>query len=136
MYTRRFKKLGFCGNEFYSHVLYTKIRIQSLSCVTFFNVTYYMRTQPWCLWTLTNLEFEQFLHFSFFEKYFKTFFFLFFCKLATYIKNTANIKYVSINKKGQWWLQFSNTASLHTMYRNIFNILYFSYSVGFIHKIF
>ena len=40
----------------------------------------------------TKKEFEQFLHFSFFEKYLKTFFFLFFCKLATYIKNTA-IKY-------------------------------------------
>ena len=38
----------------------------------------------------TKKEFEQFLHFSFFEKYLKTFFFLFFCKLATYIKNTAN----------------------------------------------
>ena len=47
----------------------------------------------------TKKEFEQFLHFSFFEKYLKTFFFLFFCKLATYIKNTANIGQIRHIKK-------------------------------------
>ena len=84
------------GNDFEGMRVDTEIKTQSLLpnkfCFYLLYYTLYAYTYFHDAFEhSTKKEFEQFLHFSFFEKYLKTFFFLFFCKLATYIKNTANI---------------------------------------------